>query len=356
MPSTSWYSPTTAQLRPYRRFPKVELHRHLEGSLRLDTLLDVARTHGITLPLKPELSSRVQMQAGDSLTFSTFLSKFQMLRLFYRSPEVIARVTREAVADAAEDGVLHMELRFTPVALTRARDYDLGDVMDWVLESANQAARDYGISVLLIASVNRNESVELAEKVAVLAADRRLRGIVGLDLAGNEADFSAAPFAGVFQQARAAGLRIAVHAGEWGPAQNVREAIELLHTDRIAHGVRVMEDPAAVALAKEQQVPFEVCVTSNYQSGVVSSLTAHPLLQMMAAGLYVTINTDDPSISQITLSDEYRLAVENLGFSQARLAGRVMAAAQASFLPVDARRALLEKITARLRQESIEPI
>jgi adenosine deaminase len=296
------------------------------------------------------------MQTGDPLTFSTFLSKFQMLRLFYRSPEVIKRVTREAVADAAADGVLHLELRFTPVALTRVQDFGLAEVMDWVLESANQAARDYGISVVLIVSVNRHESVELAEKVALLAVERRQRGIVGLDLAGNEVDFPAAPFAGVFRQAKAAGLHIGIHAGEWGGAQNVREALEVLHADRIAHGVRVMEDPAVVALAKELQVPFEVCITSNYQSGVVPSLTAHPVLQMAAAGLYVTINTDDPSISQITLSDEYRLVVENLGLSRAQLAGRVLAAARAAFLPADARQALLNQIMARLRQEKIEPI
>jgi adenosine deaminase len=348
---TSWYSPTTAQLRPFRRFPKVELHRHLEGSLRLDTLLDIARQHGITLPLGPDLRSLVQMQTGDLLTFSTFLSKFQMLRLFYRSPDVIKRVTREAVADAAEDGVLHLELRFTPVALTRMQDFGLDAVMDWVLESAQQAARDFNISVSLIASVNRNESVELADKVARLAVERKDRGVVALDLAGNEASFPAAPFAGLFREVKAAGLKITVHAGEWGGAANVREAIELLGADRVAHGVRVLEDPAVVALARERQIPFEVCVTSNYQTGVVASLTAHPLVKMIEAGLYVTINTDDPSISQITLSDEYRLAVENLGLSRAQLADRVMAAAKAAFLPRADRQALFLRIHDRLPQE-----
>lgn len=352
MAPTSWYSPTTAQLRPYRRFPKVELHRHLEGSLRLNTLLDIARDHGITLPLGPDLRSLVQMQPGDALTFSTFLSKFQMLRLFYRSPEVIARVTREAVADAAEDGVLHLELRFTPVALTRVQDFGLDAVMDWVLESSQQAAREHGISVVLIASVNRNESVELAEHVAQLAVERKDRGIVALDLAGNEANFAAAPFAGLFREVKAAGLNVSIHAGEWGGAANVREAIELLQADRIAHGVRVLEDPAAVAVARERQTPFEVCMTSNYQSGVVPSLTAHPLLKMIEAGLYVTINTDDPSISQITLSDEYRLAVENLGLSKTQLGERVMDAAKASFLHRAEKQALMLRIFDRLPKES----
>jgi adenosine deaminase len=355
MPVKSWYSPTTAQLNQYRSLPKVELHRHLEGSLRLNTLLDIARTHGITLPVMPELSAAVQMQTYESLTFSNFLSKFQILRMFYRSPEVIKQVTREAVADAAMDGVLHLELRFTPVALTRAQDHGLGNVMDWVLEGASQAAHEHGISVVLIASVNRHESVELAEEVVALAIERQQQGIVGLDLAGNESDFPAAPFASLFQRAKAAGLHITAHAGEWNGAQNVREAIEDLQAERIGHGVRVMEDPAVVALAREARVPFEVCITSNYQSGVVSSLTTHPLPQMIAAGLYVTINTDDPSISQITLSDEYRLVEESLGFNRAQLAGRVLAAAEAAFITADRRQVLIEKIMARLRQENIEP-
>jgi len=354
MAPNGWYSTTTAQLRPYRRFPKVDLHRHLEGSLRLETLLDIARIHGITLPLGPDLRSLVQMQAGDALTFSTFLSKFQMLRLFYRTPEVIAQVTREAIADAAEDGVLHLEMRFTPVALTRIQDFGLGEVMDWVLESAKQASQDYGISVALIASVNRNESVELAEEVAQLAVERMGRGLVGLDLAGNEASFSALPFAGLFREVKASGLKVTIHAGEWGGAANVKEAILALETDRVAHGVRVMEDPEVVALARERQVPFEVCITSNYQTGVVPALTAHPLVKMIEAGLYVTINTDDPSISQITLSDEYRLAVENLGLSQVQLAAQVAAAAQAAFLPPEEKQALIERVRSRLQLSSGE--
>lgn len=348
MPPISWYSPTTAQLRAYRRIPKVDLHRHLEGSLRLDTLLDIARNHGITLPLGPDLRSRVQMQSGDVLTYSTFLSKFQLLRLFYRSPEVIARITREAVIDAAEDGVLHLELRFTPVALTRIQDFSLAEVMDWVSQSAEQAAREYGISVVLIPSVNRNESLALAEQVAQLAVDRLGRGVVGFDLAGNEADFPAAPFTGLLREVKASGLKLSLHAGEWSGAANVREAIEILGANRIGHGVRVLEDPNVVALARERQIPFEVCITSNYQSGVVPSLTAHPLVKMVEAGLAVTINTDDPSISQITLSDEYRIAVDSLHLTPAALNACILTSGEAAFLPPTEKQALLARLRERL--------
>ena len=334
----------------YLVLPKVELHRHLEGSLRLRTMLEVARTHGMAVPAATgPLSSLVQVQSSEPFNYQNFLAKFNTLRMFYRSPEIIHRVTREAVEDAALDTVRYLELRFTPVALSRAERFPLGEVMDWVLESAAQAASDTGIQVGLIASVNRHESVELAEQVARLAADRLGGGLLGLDLAGNEAEFSAEPFLGVFQEARQAGLKLTVHAGEWSGAANVRQALEILDADRIAHGVRILEDPDTVRIAKERGTPFEVCITSNYQTGVVSNLADHPACRMLAAGLNVTLGTDDPSISQISLSDEYRIACETLGMSRVTLQERILAAAQASFLPPEPRARLIAGLETELK-------
>jgi adenosine deaminase len=318
----------------FRSLPKIDLHRHLEGSLRLRTMLEVARASGMTVPVATaELSPLVQVQGTEPYTFQNFLAKFNTLRLFYRSPEIIYRVTREAVEDAARDNVHYLELRFTPVALSRAERFPLGDVVDWVCDSAQKAAREFGIKVGLIASVNRHESVELAEQVAWLAADQKTRLILGLDLAGNEAEFRAEPFLGVFREARQAGLHLTVHAGEWGGAENVREAIDIMGAERIGHGVRIMEDLETVALARERGTVFEVCVTSNHQTGAVKSLPAHPLGKMLTAGLNVTLGTDDPSISQITLSDEYRRVCEDLGIPREILKERILAAIKASFLP-----------------------
>ena len=314
--------------------PKVELHRHLEGTLRLRTMLAVAGEHGITIPDDVlRLSNLVQMQEEESFSFKTFLSKFDTLRLFYRSPDIIHRITREAIEDAARDNVRYMELRFTPVALSRAERFPLHDVIDWVLTSAREAASEFGITVRLLASVNRHESPELAEQVAWLAAEHQEDGLVGLDLAGNEAEFSAEPFYGIFREARQAGLHITVHAGEWGPAANVREAIESLGAERIGHGVRVLEDPAVTELARERGTPLEVCVTSNYQSGVVKALEDHPLAQLLECGLNVTINADDPSVSRITLSHEYHVVVRELGVPEDVLRQTILASANAAFLP-----------------------
>jgi adenosine deaminase len=340
----------TASLNTYRAFPKVELHRHLEGSLRLDTMLDIASQHGIVLPADVlRLSNLVQVQEEDKFTFQNFLAKFNTLRLFYRSPDAIDRITREAIEDAARDNVKYMELRFTPVALSRAERFPLHDVVDWVIASAKEAAKRYGVTVRLIASVNRHESIDLAEQVAWLAVERIKDGMVGIDLAGNEAEFPYRPFYGIFREARQAGLHLTIHAGEWGPAQNIRDAIEEIGAERIGHGVRVIEDKDIVRLAREHGTAFEVCVTSNYQSGVVQSLETHPLQEMLDSGLNVTINTDDPSISRITLSHEYYTVCEDLHMPQSTLKQRIVAAAQACFLPNTEKEELVNRLNHDLK-------
>jgi adenosine deaminase len=340
----------TASLNTYRALPKVELHRHLEGSLRLDTMLDIARQHGITIPADVlRLSTLVQIQEEDKFTFQNFLAKFNTLRLFYRSPEVIHRITREAIEDAAKDNVKYMELRFTPVALSRAERFPLHDVVDWVISSTKEASRQHDVTVKLIVSVNRHESAELAEQVAWLAADHIKDGIVAMDLAGNEADFPSQPFYGIFKEAKQAGLHVTIHAGEWGPAYNVKEAIEEIGAERIGHGVRVLEDESATALARERQTAFEVCITSNYQSGVFESLDTHPLMKMLDAGLNVTINTDDPSISRITLSHEYHTACEDLRMPQSTLKQRIIAAAKASFIGETEKEKIVKQLNKNLK-------
>jgi len=336
----------------YRSIPKVELHRHLEGSLRFETVRELARSHGIDLPPTGQLKGMVQVQENEPLTFENFLSKFVTLRLFYRSPEIITRITREAIEDAAADNIRYLELRFTPVALSRAQDFPLDKVMDWVIQGAQQAERDFGVKTRLIASLNRHESVALGAQVTSLAVERIPAGIVGLDLAGDEAGFSAQPFREIIDYARGQGLHICIHAGEWNGGENVAQAIDLLGAERIGHGIRVFESPRAVELALMRNTTFEVCITSNYQSGVVAAVEEHPITRMLNEGLNVTINSDDPGISNITLSDEYQLVCEVLGLSLQNLRHRVLAAAQAAFLPAEEVRLLVAEIAAEFPPDS----
>ncbi len=334
----------------YKRLPKIELHRHLEGALRLSTMIDISKLHRLELPHDDveEFRSLVQVVKSDPYTFQNFLSKFATLRHFYQSEEAITRIVYEAVEDAAADNIRYLELRFTPVALTRIKDFPLGEAMDWVIETVDEASSRYGIQTNLIASINRHEPLSLGEEVAQLAVDRMNRGVIGLDLAGGEADFPGEEFAPLFQSAKEAGMRITIHAGEWGGPELVKLAMDTLGAERIGHGVRVMEDPNTVAEARERQIPFEVCPTSNYQSGVVTGLHLHPLPAMIAAGLNVTVNTDDPGISQITLSDEYEVSCDQLGIPMSTLKTLILNAAHASFLSEEEKAALIESISPEL--------
>jgi adenosine deaminase len=328
----------------FTRLPKVDLHRHLEGSIRLSTLLDLAKLHAIQLPAETPLERLVQVQEEDPRTASNFLSKFKAQHPFFCSLEAIEQIAAEVVEDAALDGIRHLELRFTPTSLARARDLSVADVMDRVIASARQSAAQWGISICLIASVNRHDSPALAEMVAKLALERRSDGISALDLAGDEVNFPAQPFFSALRTAAAGGLAVTVHAGEWGGPEHVREALEELNVVRIGHGVRILEDPDVVALAVKKQAVFEVCITSNYQTGVVPEIQQHPIARMMAAGLNVTINSDDPGISRIRLSGEYRLACHRLGLTFPQLYKCILAAARASFLEENARHQLVEEL------------
>jgi len=337
-----------------KELPKIDLHRHLEGSLRLSTLAEIASEYHLDLPgyNVEDFRHMVQITAEDKPNAVVFLSKFKTLRHFYRSPEIVERVAYDAVADAAEENIVYFEMRFTPIALAREGHYPLHEVTDWVIKSCQRAAKDFGIDVKLIVSMNRHESVELGEKMLDVAIQRMGDGIVGVDLAGAEDRFPGAPFAPVFRRAREAGLDVTIHAGEWAGPDSVREAINTLGAMRLGHGVRVVEDKALMQEVKDRGIAFEVCLTSNYQSGVTPSLKEHPLRQMADFGLLTTINTDDPSISAINLTDEYVVAMEHLQFNLDTLRQQVMNAAQAAFLPDKDKKELIAKLTAMLYPES----
>jgi len=333
----------------YKKLPKVELHRHLEGSLRVPTMMEIVRAHNLDVKNTGYLRPLVQIDHEEPYTFENFLAKFGTLRLFYKSPDIIKRLTWEAIEDAALDNIRYLELRFTPVALSRAEGFPMAQVVDWVIVSVREASSQYGIDVRLIVSINRHESIAQARKVIEIALDRQDKGIVGVDLAGNEAEFSAEPFQKLLSISQEQGLRITIHAGEWGGANNVRQAIEDLGAERIGHGIRVLENPDVVALARERGTVFEVCVTSNHHSGIVDELSEHPIKQMIKEGLNVTINTDDPSISRIDLSNEYQTVSEVFGMPIGILEERVLAAARASFLPDELSRRLTAKISEEFR-------
>jgi adenosine deaminase len=334
--------------------PKVDLHRHLEGSLRLSTLVEIAREHGVDLPSYNIEDLRPYVQVTDDpADFHRFLEKFRLLRRFYKTPEAVARVAYEAVADAAEDNIRYLELRFNPAALARTQGFSYEEVSDWVIEAVDRAQQDYPIKVRLIATIVRHEGVPNARRIARVAIERRERGMTGLDLAGDEVNFDASPFAPVFREAREAGMGITIHAGEAGGADNVRQAVEEMSATRIGHGVRAIENSNVIKLLRDENVTLEVCPTSNLQTGVMRNFSHHPLRDLYMLGVAVTINTDDPSVSDTTLTDEYLVALMAMGIQMNHLRRMNILALRAAFLP-DYERYTLEAQLAEEFDKQVE--
>jgi adenosine deaminase len=304
--------------RDFAVLPKIDLHRHLEGSVRFETLRELTREVGLRLPDR-ELRRRATMR-GERPGFRRFLSKFEIYRGLYPSREWIERVAFEAAEDARRDGVIYLELRFSPAHFARRMKAKGEDVAEWISGSARKA----GIGIGFIATFGRHFS--LAENRPNFRAVEGTKVFSGLDIAGDEG-VSARPFLPFF---RRSGLPVTIHAGEAGGAANVREAIEVFGARRIGHGVRVLEDPDVVRLAMSRGVVFEVCLTSEILTGAARSWRRHPVRAMLDAGLKVTLNTDDPSICGVCLSDEFRLA-RKAGISPGEAIESVRVAARAVF-------------------------
>jgi len=304
----------------YRALPKIDLHRHLEGSVRFNTFVELARDAGIELP-KRELRRRTSM-AGEKPGFLRFLSKFELYRGLYPSRDWIERVAFEAAEDAKKDGVIYLELRFSPTHFGRRMQAKGEDVASWIARGARRA----GIDVRFIATFGRDYGVKGNEPTT-----RAVRGtdvFSGLDLAGNEA-LSALPFVPLFKKLK---LPVTIHAGEAGGPENVREAIEKFGARRIGHGLRVLESPRAVELARRLRVHFEVCLTSEIQTGAARSWKRHPGWRIGQEALRMSLNTDDPSVCGTTLTEECRRA-EKAGWNRAQIGLPFVEAAMAAFVP-----------------------
>ena len=345
--------PATEMRRVLHALPKVDLHRHLEGSLRLETLAEIAREHGIDLPSYDIEHLRPYVQiTDDPPDFQRFLEKFQLLRRFYTTREAVQRVAYEAVIDAAFDNVRYLELRFNPAALAHAQGFSFFEVTDWVAQSVERAQADAGIIVRLLCTIVRHESLHNAAEIIEVAQAFRAHGVVGVDLAGDEMLYPAIPFAALFRHAAQLGLGITIHAGEAGGAYNVREAVEQLSARRIGHGIRAIEDSTVVQLVRLNNVTLEICPTSNLQTGVMPNFGHHPLRDLYQLGVPVTLNTDDPSVSDTTLTDEYLVAVKGMGLSLRDLRTFNRNSIRAAFVPEDERQRLeqqiLEEFDARL--------
>lgn len=335
--------------------PKVDLHRHLEGSLRFSTIVEIATRERIPLPSHDpeELRRYVQVNEGELPDYHAFLEKFRILRRIYSHRETIQRIAYEAVIDAAEDNVRYLELRFNPLALAQAQGFSPMRVSEWVIDAGLRAAKERKIRLNFLITITRDTDVETARELVQIALDFRGKGVVGLDLAGDEVNYRAYPFAPLFREARRKGFGITIHAGEITGPGSIYEAVEILGAHRIGHGVKAIEDVNVLDLLMFKKVVLEMCLTSNLQTGAVKELKEHPFPALSRLGILVTLNTDDPGVSCTTLTDEYLLAIRGLGMTQEELLMVIRNGILGAFLHPAEKLKLAEEFNQELRKLSL---
>jgi adenosine deaminase len=298
--------------------PKAELHLHLDGSLRVDTALELARTRGVAAPTGWTGMFDALVAPERCADQAELLRAFDLPIALMQDAEALERIADELVVAKAAEGVRYVEIRWGPL-LHVARGLDLGDGIAAVCRGARAAAERTGTVVRLICTALRShapaDNVVLAETASRFVGD----GLIGWDLAGPEAAFpDPLDHARAFEAARAGGLRITLHAGEWGGAAQVHRALAV-SPERIAHGPGTIDDPALCRELIARDVTLDLCPTSNAQAGIVDSVAAHPLARLHRAGVPVTLSTDDTTVSDITLTEEYVRAVERIGLTPAEL-------------------------------------
>jgi len=299
------------------RLPFIELHRHLEGSVRLETMLALADEHGLTLPGKTVASLRPHVVISGALGGLTeFLNRLHWMIHVLVDPAACRRIAYECVEDAAREGIDYLELRFSPGFMARPHNLNAAEVTAAVIDGARAGERDFGVKVNLIGILSRTFGPEAAraELEALLAHKGAIRA---LDLAGDEARWPGDLFHEHFRRGRDAGWQITVHAGEAAGAENVRYAVEQLGATRIGHGIRAAGDPAVLRLLEERGIGLEINLTSNVQTRTVTGLAEHPLKVFLEGGFLASINTDDPVISGIDLRHEFTSAAAAAGLTPA---------------------------------------
>jgi adenosine deaminase len=294
--------------------PKAELHLHLDGSLRIDTALELARTRRVEAPRTRAGMVGALVAPPRCTDQADLLRAFDLPIALMQDAEALERIAAELVEDKAADGVRYLEIRWGPL-LHVARGLTLDDGIVAVARGANTAAARAGIAVRLICTALRSHDPVANVGLAEAAVRSRDEGLTGWDLAGPEAQFpDPLTHGAAFDVARAGGLRITLHAGEWGGAAQVRRAL-VMEPERIAHGPGAADDPQLVAELRARGVVLDLCPSSNVQAAIVPTVATHPLARLHRAGVRVTLSTDDTTVANLTLSEEYIRALERIGLS-----------------------------------------
>jgi adenosine deaminase len=312
--------------------PLVELHRHLDGNIRLQTILDLGSQHNVPLPALTIEGLRPYVQVMDPQPgVMAFISKFHWPLAVLVDADACRRVAYENVEDAKNDGLDYIELRFSPWFMAEANGLDPHMVVAAVASGIAEGEYDFGIKVNLIGILSRTYGPDIAWKELDALLSQR-EHITALDLAGDEAHFPAEWFRDHFHRARDAGWHVIAHAGEIAGPISIWQAIRELGAERIGHAIYAVDDPALMDYLGEKHIGIESCLTSNVQTSCVLDYPSHPLKTFLQKGILATINTDDPGISGIDLTYEYNVAAPKAGLTGEQIHQAQINALEISFL------------------------
>lgn len=330
-----------------KNIPLTDLHRHLDGNIRPQTILELGQQFQIQLPANtlPELLPHVQVMDNQPDLLS-FLSKLDWGVKVLGDLEACRRVAWENMQDAAQQGLDYVELRFSPFYMAMTHQLPLAGVVEAVIDGVQQGSRDFDLPAKLIGIMSRTfGQARCQQELDALLTHRDQ--ITALDLAGDELGFPGELFVEHFKQARDAGWQISIHAGEAAGASSIWQAIQTLGATRIGHGVKAVEDAKLLDYLAEHQIGIESCITSNLQTSTVADIRQHPLKTFLEHGILATINSDDPAVEGIDIQHEYLQAAPQAGLSEVQIRQAQQNGLNIAFLSAQEKQQLQEKVAQR---------
>src|SRR5689334_9131341 len=341
-------NPSKLSLEFFRQLPKTDLHVHLDGSLRLDTIIDLAQQHSIELPSTDPATLRQTMNLGQNCgSLVEYLKAFDVTLRVMQHEDALYRVAYELAEDVAKENVRYMEVRYAPMLHTRL-GLKITSVVEAVLAGLRAAHDSLGVESNVNLCGIRNISPESSLEMAELAVAYKSRGVVGFDLAGAENDHPAKHHKKAFQLVRDNNINCTIHAGEaYGP-ESIAQALHVCGAHRIGHGCRLREDGDLLHYINDHRIPLECCPSSNVQTGAVRNLATHPLKFYFNLGLRVTINTDNRLVTDTTVSHELWHCYSKMGMSLRDIKSMIVGGFKSAFLPFHVKQAYLRRVTEEL--------
>ena len=332
-----------------RKLPKTDLHVHLDGSLRIETILDLAEKQKIKLSSSNLKELKEIISGENAKSLEEYLEGFKYTLLVLQTEDALFRAAYELAEDSTNENIRYTEIRYCPILHTK-KGLSLTAVSNAVLDGLAQAEKEFNIKTGVIVTGMRNMSPDVLLKLVGLAIAYKSKNVVGFDLAGEEMNYPAKEHREAFDLALKNNLNITIHAGEGYGPESIHQAIHYCGAHRIGHGTRLIEDGDLLNYVNDHRIPIEICLSSNLHTKAVKSFAAHPLPLFYDLGLRVTLNTDNRLMSNTTMTKEFMLTVKHFGFDYKHIKNLIINGFKSSFLPYREKSIMLNKILGEMAE------